>query len=276
MKKLLLAITACLLIFALLGAGVPAPDPEGIAIPILMYHSILKDSSAWNAYVLSPDQLAQDMAWLQAHGYQAVTMQALIDYVYLGTPLPEKPVVLSFDDGYLNNLTYLPNLLETYDMQAVISVVGQYMDAAEVDPYPSPSYSYLTRTEIQALDQNPRIEIQNHSYSFHTQAGRRGASRNAGESLEAYTAVLAADFAKMDALLADCGVQATTFTYPFGHCSDCSDGIVKSLGYKATLSCTETISTIYYGDPDSLFSLGRFNRPSGISTADFMAHMGLS
>ena len=114
---------------------------EGVLVPILMYHSILKDPQRAGMHVLSPDTLEQDLRYLKDHGYTTVSMQQLLDAVYQDAPLPDKPVVLTFDDGYLNNLTYVLPLLEKYDMKATISIVGAYTEQAEREDDENPNYA---------------------------------------------------------------------------------------------------------------------------------------
>jgi peptidoglycan/xylan/chitin deacetylase (PgdA/CDA1 family) len=72
------------------------------AVPILMYH-VIGDPRAGAPYpdlFVRASDFAGQMRWLDRHGYQAVTLRAVWDHWHRGTPLPEKPVVVSFDDGY--------------------------------------------------------------------------------------------------------------------------------------------------------------------------------
>ena len=65
-----------------------------------MYHHILKDQSRLNKYTISPDEFRRDMQYLQDNGYTPVLMQDLLLFVQEGVPLPDKPVMITFDDGY--------------------------------------------------------------------------------------------------------------------------------------------------------------------------------
>ena len=85
---------------------------EGVHLPVLMYHSILKDSARQGQYVISPSVLSADLDALQQRGYQTVTVSDLLAYVYDGVSLPEKPVMITFDDGYYNNYVYAYPLRE--------------------------------------------------------------------------------------------------------------------------------------------------------------------
>ena len=68
-----------------------------------------------------------------------------------GGELPEKPIILSFDDGTYNYREYLLPLLEKYDMKATVSIVGAYTDAACEEAEPDPAYSYLDWQDVSVL-----------------------------------------------------------------------------------------------------------------------------
>jgi peptidoglycan/xylan/chitin deacetylase (PgdA/CDA1 family) len=82
-------------------------------VPILEYHVLgaaPADAPYPELYVTRPD-FHQQMDWLDAHGYEAVTLEMVEDAWYHGGTLPAKPVVLSFDDGYRPQFTFaLPEL----------------------------------------------------------------------------------------------------------------------------------------------------------------------
>ena len=246
-------------------------NPEEIPVPILMYHSILKDQSRSGKYVITPQTLEKDLLYLKENGYHTILVSDLIDYVYHNGTLPCKPVILTFDDGYYNNMTYLLPLLTTYDMKAVISVVGSYTEEfSKIDSH-NPNYSYLTWEDIQELEYSGRIEIANHTYQMHESAQRNGCSIKKGESPEEYQKILSQDLVQLqDELTRKSKIKAPlTFTYPFGYICKESQNAVEEAGFLASLSCYETISKISK-EPSSLYCLGRFNRPSGIATEKFM------
>ena len=62
---------------------------DGISLPIIMYHSILKDTNRSNKYVITPSTLENDLKYIYEHGYTTITMDDLISYVYNDTPLPQ-------------------------------------------------------------------------------------------------------------------------------------------------------------------------------------------
>lgn len=245
----------------------------GIKVPILMYHSILKDPQRTGDYVISPEQLEKDLIYLQNHGYTTVLLADLIAYVHEGTPLPDKPIVLTFDDGYYNNLVYLLPLLEKYQMKAVVAVVGEYVQRFSDTKDPNPNYAHLNWDDIKTLQQSGLVEIQNHSYSMHEQKGRKGAGRMRGESVEAYTQALKADLGKLqEAMKEHTGTVPNTFVYPFGQVSKESLSVLKELGFQASLSCYEK-TNVLTRDPECLYSLCRFNRPGALPSEVFMERL---
>lgn len=245
---------------------------QGIAVPILMYHSILKDTRKTNDFIITPTQLENDLKYLSEHGYHTVVIQDLIDYVETGKALPEKPIVLTFDDGHLNNLAYAMPLLEEYGMRAVLSIVGKYTDAATSNGENNVAYSYLTWEQVKQAHDSGVFEIQNHSYALHDLSGRRqGAKQVSGESPDQYFQVLSGDLNQMQERIIACtGVRPTTFAYPFGYISDSSIDIIKRLEFQASLSCEEGINYLRPGDQEKLFCLKRYLRSGRTTTEKIM------
>lgn len=244
---------------------------ERRTVHVLMYHSILRDPARAGKYILSPDVLEEDIVWLLGHGYAIVAARELIAFVDGEGELPEKPVLLTFDDGYLNNLTYVLPILEKYDCCAVISIVGEYTRRYSETPDPNPSYAYVGWDEVAALAQSGRVEIGNHTYDLHGQNDRMGSARKRGESAADYERMFVGDVGRLqEELHARVGVTPDTFAYPYGVVDPLSVPLLKQLGFCVTLTCNERASTIVRGDAESLYALGRYNRPSGVSTEAFM------
>lgn len=246
-------------------------DGTTVPVPIVMYHSVLKSSKQLGKFVITPTELENDFKYLQANGYTAITMTQLINFVYDGNPLPQKPVIITFDDGYLNNYTYVTPLLEEYDMKAVISIVGKFSDIYTEKPSNNVNYAHVTWDQIKEMHDSGLFEIQNHTYNLHyTNKKRTGARRLKGESIAAYRELLNSDVGHLQQKITKTtGVTPNTFTYPYGFISKDSVPILKEMGFKATLSCFEGVNKIRMGDKDALFGLKRKNRPHGVSTSSF-------
>ena len=246
-----------------------AKENESATVVILMYHSLLKDPARHGKYVVSPDLFESDLKYLKEHGYSFVGIQELIDFVYSGAPLPKKSIVITFDDGYYNNYLYAYPLLEKYDAKMVISVIGKYTDLYDGEK-PNAYYSHVTWDMINEMLASGRVEIGNHTYSMHTNGERRGSKKIKGETDEHYSKILTEDIGKLQVeMFEHTGTYPSVYTYPFGAISNASFGIIADMGFLASLSCAEKPSTVTRGKPESLRCLGRFLRPTKISSADF-------
>ena len=249
--------------------AVPSGAGEQVKLPVLMYHSVLR--SRKGVYVVSPAQLEADLAALCRAGYTPVRAEAVIAYAEGRGDLPEKPVLLTFDDGHYNSWYYAAPLLRKYNDSAVFNVVGKYTDFSTGGERDNPNYSYLTWDEIAAMAENREAEIGNHTYAMHEMHPRFGAGRMDGESDEAYAAALRADIGKMQSSLCGrSGIQTVIFAYPFGEYTCESQQVLREMGFRMILTCNERVSTVRRGDPSSLLCLGRFNRSGRVSTAHMM------
>lgn len=242
---------------------------EGVKVPIVMYHSLLKDEKYHGKYVVSPAEFETDVQYLKKHGYTTVLIEDLIAYTK-GGELPEKPVVLTFDDGYYNNYLYAFPIAEKYRCKFVISPIGRYAELYSESGEKNAYYSHACWEELREMAGSGLVEIGNHSYDLHSErGGALGAKKLPGETPAQYKARLTNDVEKaQSAVLNGTGVKPVTFVYPFGAMSRETPEIIKSLGFSATLSCEERVS-IVTRDPESLYGLGRFLRPSGETSAQF-------
>ena len=248
-------------------------EGDSVVVPIVMYHSVLKSRSG--KYIVHPETLESDFKYIQSKGYTTITMTNLIDYVYNDVALPEKPIIISFDDGYYNNLSYAVPLLHKYNMKAVISIVGQYTNTFSKSDEANPNYGHLRWKDINELITDGCVEFQNHTYNLHSiKNGRKGCRKISSESLEQYSTLLTTDIMKLQNEFAEnCnGYAPNTFTYPFGAISKESLQIIKDLGFNASLSCTAGVNYITK-DPECLYLLKRNNRVYGISTEKFFCKL---
>ena len=260
---------------AALPAFAPTDGDEGIAVPILMYHGVLKDSNRWNAYVISPAELESDLKYLRQAGYTTIGIADLIAYVYDSAPLPEKPVLLTFDDGYLNNYVYAYPLLQKYEMKAVLSVIGIHSDYYTANPDDNAIYAHVNWQQVREMAASGRVEIENHSYNLHTITSSRTASMMvSGESLPHYRQMLMADAIRLQARIdEETGRIPQCYTYPYGLVSRESVDILREMGFRCTLSCSTGVNQVTR-DPDSLILMKRLLRPHGTSAAEVLRRVG--
>ncbi|MPM32009.1 hypothetical protein SDC9_78567 [bioreactor metagenome] len=242
----------------------PAQE-DAVDLPIIMYHEV-KPAKAGKDAIL-PSEFEQDLQYLASQGYTTVTISQVIDYVNGNGSLPQKPIMLTFDDGYLNNYTYVLPLLQKYNAKIVFSVIGKCLDDFTANPCSTAEYAYITWSQLTEMMDTGLVEVQNHTYNLHAYNPRRriGCTQAYGESDWDYEALLTKDIGGLQTLIAQkTGQTPDAFAYPYGKRSDLTDPVLKKLGFEATLTCDYGISAVSQS-PECLFGLKRIGRPHGQS-----------
>jgi len=243
-------------------------------VPIIMYHLVTKNGRYVGKHGITPAELESDLKYLKDNDYQTVIMADLAAFVLKGKKLPEKPIVLTFDDGNSSDYRYLYPLLQKYDMKAVVSVLGHAIDecttlaSKQKEPAVFPN---LTWQQLKEMNESQFVELQCHSYNLHSNGG---SGQRRGESEEAYHKRLHEDLAKNHQRIEEMtGAKPMTFTYPYGIISDSSKKVLDEMGITATLSCQSGLNHLQEDDPDCLYRLKRSNRPSGVPVYTLLQKM---
>jgi peptidoglycan/xylan/chitin deacetylase (PgdA/CDA1 family) len=100
------------------------PTPQGIRI--LMYHKVSTDKTDY--LTVTTEQLKSHLQYIQDAGYQYITSQQLLDFYYKKIPLPPNPILLTFDDGYINNLELAYPILKKYKAKATICIPSNFVE----------------------------------------------------------------------------------------------------------------------------------------------------
>lgn len=283
-KKYYYFVVAVLAIFIVsfsffaMNGSIYSMQSDEIALPIVMYHQLTKSESRAGRYVLTLEQFEKDLVFLKEKGYKTVTVSQLLDYSQGKGKLPEKAIMITFDDGCETLYAYAKPLLEQYGFTAVGFVVGSLADYyTELDDH-NLNYSNLNWAEIKELSMGNTVDIQSHSYDLHKNTGyRSGAKKKKGETFEQYAEFLGADASKMKTeMLKHTGKAPVAIAYPFGSFSSESKEILKKYGIKMAFTCEERVNIVKKAEPERLFGLGRYNRPSGISSESFFEKMGIN
>ena len=183
---------------------VPEPNPANTRLYVLMYHHIIPEGGKYNSWMVTDVRLREDLEWLSGHGYVTVLPSQLV----AGEPLPERAVMLTFDDGYRSNYQLAYPLLQEYQARAVISVIVKYIQ--DEDPY------FLTWDMCREMARSGLVEIGSHTCACHDE-GEHGIKRRKGESREEYEARVLPDLqASIDLITEHVGTAPRFFAYPNG------------------------------------------------------------
>ncbi len=153
---------------------------------VLCYHEVRDDVRDYpDPYAVDSAALVRQFAWLRGNGYTPVKLDDILASRQGGRPLPEKAVLLSFDDGYLSFYTRVYPLLREFGFPAVLGVVGKWIDSPADGPL---SYgekgtvsdaSFPSWGQLREMAASGLVEIASHTYDLH-----RGVPANPQGNLE--------------------------------------------------------------------------------------------
>jgi poly-beta-1,6-N-acetyl-D-glucosamine N-deacetylase len=210
-------------------------------------------------YATSTRNLAAHFDWLKSHGYNVISVQQLIDARSGRGGLPQKAVLLTFDDGLRSVYTKVFPLLKAYHYPAVVAVVGAWVDLTlddKVDYGPRPFLrgDFVTWDQLREMQDSGLVEIASHTYDQH-----HGVLANPQENLipavithayrpkthnyetdEEYKARLRADLThSYEEIREKLGRAPRVLMWPYGEYTQVSDAISASVGMPVTFTLGE-------------------------------------
>lgn len=213
--------------------------------------------------------MEEDLCALKDNGWTPVSVSAVLRYVLEGEPLPDRPVLLVFDDGYRSFLTRALPLLRAHDAPAAVSVIGRQAQQARAGD----GGAFMSWDELQEVAQSGLVEFVSHSADLHVYFQRSGVARLECESEAAYAQGLQADLQRMTALCEAAGVAfEPVFAYPYGSLEPLAEPLLQAHGFLATLTSEEHVNVLTRS-ADCLYLLGRLNRSAFLQTQDVLDWM---
>lgn len=204
-------------------------DKSEVKIPILMYHSISDDDPS-NSLLVPINQFEEQIKWLAEEGFTPMLLEDVVQAFETGK-VPEKPVAITFDDGYADNYTEAYRILKNYNMKATFFIITDNID---VD-------SYFMNSDMLKEMKDHGMGIENHT-SIHIE----------------FTAISREDKASIisdgaKALKDKAGVESKFLCYPVGRYDEETIEVAKELGIKAAVTTENGFATF----SDGLHSLKR-------------------
>lgn len=243
MNKLITGIASVIAAMTVLA---PAREAE---IPVLMYHHISDEGDA--SVTLPPERFEEQMKALSDAGYTTVTFDELYDYTARGGELPDKPIVIVFDDGYRSVYENAFPVLENYGMKATACVIGWSVGKDERDNV-IPHFDWDEANEM--IDSGV-FTIGSHTYDMHDRAVKRD-----GESAGDFTVRFTEDYNRLsDDIYRETGGSVTVFAYPHGIYDELTESLLENLGARVTLTTDAGMNTVRRGHPEDLYLMKRYN-----------------
>lgn len=168
---------------------------EGHRVPTLMYHAVSDDCWGIQELFVSPSKMEEQLKYLAENGYTTITFEDMgrLDEI-------EKPVLLTFDDGYEDNYTELFPLLKKYNAKATVFMIMGFVGRAK----------YLTADQIKEMDASGLVSFQSHTMT-HAYLSTRNAEQLQYELLDSKL-----ELARL------IGKESFVIAYPSGRYSEAS------------------------------------------------------
>lgn len=125
---------------------------DDINIPVLCYHDVTSNNPDNNGLLISPEKFKEQLQYLKDNNYTPITLDELYDYLRNNKEIPEKPVVITFDDGYKGNYEYAYPILKEFKFPATMFVIANYVGGSD----------FMTTEQIKEMSNNG-IEIESHT-----------------------------------------------------------------------------------------------------------------
>lgn len=254
----------------------------------LCYHDVQDVVTDPDGMAVSRDNLVAQFSWLRENGFRPVGLEDLQAAQRGERPLPEKAVLLTFDDGYASFYSKVFPLLKAFEYPAVLALVGSWL---EVPPGGQVAYGdrqvsrerFMTWEQIREVATSNLVELASHSYDMHKgvpanpqgneqpamTTRRYSAASGEYESDAAYAARLQEDFARNSALFEkNLGVRPQVMTWPYGAYNRPAQTLAAEHGMPITLNLE--VGANDSGDLSAVRRVLILNNPS---LADFVWQM---
>ena len=236
-------------------------------LPVIMYHHISENTSLLNDYVITPQEFENDIKYLSDNGYNSISASELIN-----GDIPEKAVMITFDDGFLSTYKFALPILKKYNMTAVCAVIGSLTHEFTLHPDSLSDCAYMDADTVRKLTASGVFEIACHTFDMHHLSTRRGCAKTADETDDEYRKILTDDLTRFGDFYQQISDSSTDIiAFPYGEYSKKTVEIALDTGYTVMLTCDEKVNIVTTGS--DYYVLGRFNRPHGKASAEFFSNI---
>src|SRR5262249_54902799 len=210
--------------------------PRADGFRVLMYHSIrLVGAVSPSPYVIDPEQFSRQMEWLAGNNYRIVPLTTALEALRTGPSLPPKTIVLSFDDGCRDNLTYAAPIVRRYGFTPIVFLCPDLFGQPE-----GKYHDFITPSPLLTRDEALELIRAGWEIGGHTRRHPRLVKHRSDGELDDEVGGCRV------AIRSLLGYDAKTFAYPFGQFNTVVKQCVARHGYEAactTLSGFNTAKT---------------------------------
>lgn len=236
---------AGLFLLAVFAAARVCEMRRALTIPILMYHHVgYSETSVWS---VTAEDFERQLRCLREQGYAAILPADLVANRRWGRRLPRRPVIITFDDGYLDSLTIAEPLLARNGMRGIVYLITDFVAAGPSQRRRFEGADCLTWPEVRAMRRRGTLAFGGHS---HNHINLAAAADPFAQTRECYLQI------KNNA-----GFKPDSFCYPYGQYNERAAAAVRRAGFSTAMACKDAPAAI--GPGTDLFGLPRVSVMGG-------------
>lgn len=219
--------------------------PEPVEIPILMYHNLVAEENdpSISKNTMWVGQFQHQMELLEENGFTTITVDQLVEFGNRGKALPEKPVLITFDDGYRSAYELAFPILQEMDFHAAMFPIGVSVGKDTYKDTGLAMVPHFSWEEAKEMAESGLVSIQSHTYDMHQweafetagggQCLRPNILRQPWETLGEYMQALREDVERSrQDIVEGTGQEAVALAYPGGLHDQISEELLRSYGVK--------------------------------------------
>lgn len=142
-------------------------------IPVLCYHNLATAEEKTNFesekdWTIDVKNFEEQLKYFKKHNYKTLTMKEFYEWKQGKIELPHKSVLITFDDGFLSNYHYAFPLLKKYNMNAIVFLIGEYVQNATQTDWDGNIKTYMPLELVEkSKEEYPNIDFCSHTYGLH-------------------------------------------------------------------------------------------------------------
>jgi poly-beta-1,6-N-acetyl-D-glucosamine N-deacetylase len=207
--------------------------------PVMMYHDILPEKQVF--FDVTPEELEAHFQRIKEQGLTPIRLDQLVENLRSGVPLPPKPIVLTFDDGYEGHYTHVYPLMKKYGFPATFSIYPSKVDTKK-------GRSSLTWAQLKEMSADPLVTIASHSVS------------HPSDMRELTDAQLQTETVESKRILEEkLGIAIKHFVYPEGKNDERVQKAIQQAGYETGWTMSDERNLVAQ-ESDNLLNIARIGQ----------------
>jgi poly-beta-1,6-N-acetyl-D-glucosamine N-deacetylase len=212
------------------------PESRRFRVPVIMYHDVKKKKDV--SYDVPPRKFRAQMESIKEAGFTPISMDQLHAHLTENKPLPSKPILLTFDDGYLGNYEEAYPILKEFKYPAVFFIVPSYVGVKT-------SKDHVTWEQLKEVVKDGLVTVEAHTMTHPVDLTKLEDAKLRREVFES-KAVLEKKL----------GIAVNYFAYPTGNRDERVVALAKEAGYRMAFTMDEG----YAGESGDILQLNRFGQ----------------